>query len=112
MPDSNSFTRSQPWVEKWNEQPRSGDRIDFFCKADAIGLRTKKLQFLNDFSDGIRNRSRFEIRGIDTHHRDISCGEVFTGLIIEDRKIVSDSLVTKELRIQTHADGVSCPDRL
>ena len=34
MLDSNSFTRSQPWVSKCrNEQPRSGDRIDFVCKA-------------------------------------------------------------------------------
>ena len=37
---------------------------------------------------------------------------VFAGLIIEDRKIVSDGLFTDELRIQTHADGASCPDRL
>ncbi len=68
MLQRNSFTRSQPWVSKRrNEQPRSGDRIDFLCKPLRIGKILISFQhgaywILGQSQDGMAHSHQGSIR--------------------------------------------------
>ena len=62
-------------------------------------------------SNGVRNRRRLEIRGVDANHSDVSFGEFFSTLVIDDFKLVPNGLFTFELWIQTHPDCITSSNR-
>src|SRR5437762_7874903 len=66
---------------------------------------------INNFSNGLGNRRRFEVRSIDADRRDIALRETLPRLVIENNKIVAQCLKPADLRVQLHSDRPSVLDR-